>query len=360
MEPESSESAPTSSWNTVTPLSKYLAMALFVLLPFAGGYIGYVYGPQEVIEIERVVVKEKRVADTQFDESNDVMMDRNTSAITEFTYTSTSTDTYLGYYTTYTNEAWGETAECNGFVVLSPENETVMFFKDSIRRGNTVQRLSDDGYLMFNLPWESIPEMDKNKIISSSESNPISLRLSKLAQEGRDAWVCESFLSYTGISDVDDWLSQEVKFLPREYGPGESSTALTTKLPWDKHAGYIKGRVEENGVSYIGFDEVKFYRNGGSCSGLNGYCVIHDAQDVIKLELAHGARLTTNGISEGDNPCATLGQVTEPTIKEDALGVPTKCSGIILPQTKFDERRYYWLIMTEDGKVEHIVDQYVP
>jgi len=39
----------------VTPLSKYLAMALFVLLPFIGGWIGYMYAPEKVVEVERVV-----------------------------------------------------------------------------------------------------------------------------------------------------------------------------------------------------------------------------------------------------------------------------------------------------------------
>ncbi len=34
----------TSSLHTVTPLSKYLAMMLFVLLPFVGAYVGYQFG----------------------------------------------------------------------------------------------------------------------------------------------------------------------------------------------------------------------------------------------------------------------------------------------------------------------------
>lgn len=35
----------------VTPLSKYLAMALFILLPFIGGWIGYQYAPEKVVEV---------------------------------------------------------------------------------------------------------------------------------------------------------------------------------------------------------------------------------------------------------------------------------------------------------------------
>ena len=36
----------------VTKLSKYLAMILFIMMPFVGGYIGYVYAPEKVIEVE--------------------------------------------------------------------------------------------------------------------------------------------------------------------------------------------------------------------------------------------------------------------------------------------------------------------
>ena len=39
-----------SSLHQVTPLSKYLAMALFVILPFVGGYVGYNYAPEKVVE----------------------------------------------------------------------------------------------------------------------------------------------------------------------------------------------------------------------------------------------------------------------------------------------------------------------
>jgi hypothetical protein len=52
----------TSRLHQVTPLSKYLAMALFVILPFVGGWIGYTHAPEKVVEVERVVVKEIEVS----------------------------------------------------------------------------------------------------------------------------------------------------------------------------------------------------------------------------------------------------------------------------------------------------------
>jgi len=51
-----------SPLHTVTPLSKYLAMALFIILPFLGGWIGYTYAPEKVVEVEKVVLIEKETS----------------------------------------------------------------------------------------------------------------------------------------------------------------------------------------------------------------------------------------------------------------------------------------------------------
>jgi hypothetical protein len=40
----------------VTPISKYLAMALFVILPFVGGYVGYTFAPEKIVVIETAPV----------------------------------------------------------------------------------------------------------------------------------------------------------------------------------------------------------------------------------------------------------------------------------------------------------------
>ncbi len=45
----------SSSLNKVTPLSKFLAMALFILLPFIGGWVGYTYVPEKIVEVEKVM-----------------------------------------------------------------------------------------------------------------------------------------------------------------------------------------------------------------------------------------------------------------------------------------------------------------
>ncbi len=43
--------------NQITPVSKYLALALFVMLPFIGAYVGYHLAPEKVVEINTISVK---------------------------------------------------------------------------------------------------------------------------------------------------------------------------------------------------------------------------------------------------------------------------------------------------------------
>jgi len=48
-----------SNFTQVTPLSKYLAMTLFILIPFIGGWVGYYYAPEKtvkIVEIEKILV----------------------------------------------------------------------------------------------------------------------------------------------------------------------------------------------------------------------------------------------------------------------------------------------------------------
>lgn len=59
MEPEQTPNEqPVSRFKNlhkVTPLSKYLAMTLFVALPFLGCWIGYTYAPEKVVEVEKII-----------------------------------------------------------------------------------------------------------------------------------------------------------------------------------------------------------------------------------------------------------------------------------------------------------------
>lgn len=60
----------------VTTLSKYLALILFILMPFIGGWIGYTYAPERVVEVEKIVIKEispeESATGNQYEQSVDV------------------------------------------------------------------------------------------------------------------------------------------------------------------------------------------------------------------------------------------------------------------------------------------------
>lgn len=55
------ETQKKSTWTSVTPFSKYLALALFVTLPFVGFWLGYKYAPEKVVEVEGVVERESEL-----------------------------------------------------------------------------------------------------------------------------------------------------------------------------------------------------------------------------------------------------------------------------------------------------------
>jgi hypothetical protein len=57
MEPEVAQpkNSVESQLHRVTPLSKYLALTLFVALPFIGGWIGYTHAPEKVVVVEKVI-----------------------------------------------------------------------------------------------------------------------------------------------------------------------------------------------------------------------------------------------------------------------------------------------------------------
>lgn len=56
----------TGRLHEVTPLSKYLAMALFVLLPFVGGYVGYAFAPEKVVKMESVKIIEMQSEENKY------------------------------------------------------------------------------------------------------------------------------------------------------------------------------------------------------------------------------------------------------------------------------------------------------
>ena len=65
----------------VTPLSKYLALSLFIILPFLGGWIGYSLAPEKVVKVEKVVVQEASVSPVRTDVQNELSEDMDEQGV---------------------------------------------------------------------------------------------------------------------------------------------------------------------------------------------------------------------------------------------------------------------------------------
>lgn len=96
----------TNVWNTVTPLSKYLATTLFVALPFIGGWIGYTFAPEKIIEVEKIVEinKPSHVRESQQMSESESVSKWDTRELTN--YVATSTGVSFQY-----PEVWGPVEE---------------------------------------------------------------------------------------------------------------------------------------------------------------------------------------------------------------------------------------------------------
>lgn len=79
----------------VTPLSKYLAMILFIVMPFIGGWIGYMYAPEKVVEVERVVMPREESAKPINETVNNVADSNLTSFPDDSRYKTDGNSVYL-------------------------------------------------------------------------------------------------------------------------------------------------------------------------------------------------------------------------------------------------------------------------
>ena len=82
---ETHEAATKSRLHEVTSLSKYLALALFVALPFLGAYVGYQFVPIKVIEIDRTETVRDLAVKSAPDNAGTEMSNKENST-TEFAY----------------------------------------------------------------------------------------------------------------------------------------------------------------------------------------------------------------------------------------------------------------------------------
>lgn len=161
-----------------------------VLLVFLGAILGYAFAPEKVVE----KVLERPVYTTVVERVQTEKINEQSTNIALFT----------GHYLAHVDDYYGEestsskTVTCHTLVVDPPNNDLTEYFISLIQVGNTVQSRNSDGKLILHLPWEDIPESDKERIAQAT-TDPITLILQKKSQGGKGAPPCYSLVSYIGI-----------------------------------------------------------------------------------------------------------------------------------------------------------------
>lgn len=84
LHPEEQTPGKFENLHKVTPLSRYLAMTLFIALPFIGGYVGYALAPEKVIEVERSAVEKSSESENQTEARNTNEYNDTTDNLIEF------------------------------------------------------------------------------------------------------------------------------------------------------------------------------------------------------------------------------------------------------------------------------------
>ncbi len=100
--------AKTNVFTEVTLLSKLLAMVLFIALPFIGGWIGYTYAPEKVVEVEKIVEVEPEPEPILNEEQQ--VSTGTVGEVREIFY-STSGNVYIESYVCADHDAFGRSYE---------------------------------------------------------------------------------------------------------------------------------------------------------------------------------------------------------------------------------------------------------
>ncbi len=208
MEPENTNqevahATQISRLRQVTPLSKYLAMVLFIILPFVGGWIGYTYALVQVPETQQVIPEESIVKTPHKDIIQSFIADpkKLSNFLNDIENTIVTEELFLqtGTYKTYERSFLNFTDQCHG-LVTDPRSNNFWHFKTLLRTmfGNSVNHLDDWGRLVINLPWEQISYQDKARIISGDS---VTLELSEREPSYTSAPPCHSFFNFNRIVD---------------------------------------------------------------------------------------------------------------------------------------------------------------
>lgn len=123
--------------NQVTTFSKYLALGLFVLLPFIGGYVGYRLAPEKVEEINTPII-------TNMPEFTDITPELDTTQ-SEFEVVSDS-------LILQNNITWKEVLKVNGTDIIALAYPEILPVNTGFIQNPTNEFSGDPGLVGYYLP----------------------------------------------------------------------------------------------------------------------------------------------------------------------------------------------------------------
>lgn len=186
---------------------KFFSIVLVICLLILGFY--YLYKKDSDQEFFVEDAKQEDVATTSnkvIEQKNNIVDSSNKLQIND----DSEIEGYLqGYYFPYTKT--GEyvdvpfSEKCEGFVVKTGDENGLklkQYFTNMVIRGNTVNRLSDEGYLIINLNPNDIQKLDVLEQETLKNSNEVIISVKKLKQRPTEAKPCHSFVE---LYQVDEY-----------------------------------------------------------------------------------------------------------------------------------------------------------
>lgn len=395
--PHASESFFRRHFLTVTAFSKYLALILFVTLPFAGFWVGIQFvetASPSMVSIEedatsnthKVLTPASTKAASQGPTAKIVYTERVNGNLSLFTILSDGTDKKLIYSgTSRTNKN-----------ILEPvwaDNKTIQFqaYQDGSPIGSWKYFLiNDDGTGLrevdkpiVEVPLESTPLMDSRFSFSTTTENP-EVYYFYFNDNGKDVLVdtidltkcvCMCYpevdISYATASPANDFVmlhkDMNIEIVSLKDGskkviasgsrpslrvytgpsgktaePVETGDANVNGEPWGNYrvtnmdrVGYIRDAYNKSGFTYIDFDEIQFIYDD-RC--IDGYAIKNNDKATETLRVSNNANITFTGYNS------------------DSVVHPDVQSFINL----FVINLPYWINQSGDGEVTDIKEQYVP
>lgn len=318
----------------VTPLSKYLAMALFIVMPFVGGWIGYRYAPEKIVEVDQIVYK---------DPSNNITVNANNEGSWLYYFNPQG-----GYSIDYPSQWLFETKglnvvfrermltdEQNGLVYESEGEEVMLISIEKREPGETAEQWyarSTDGKGVFQ-------KMEASSVWRDG------IEYEEKLEEG--TWT-----TYAMTIRKD-----EVLLLSLNESLENIDSELLTQLPQNLRtppgdiAAYIKKVSTIGGTTYITFDDLLYRAVTPTCFGIGGYCTENSNTVLVTTPARNNAKLY------GWYNCAD--DTSSPGLVLDAMGVQNRCE-LTLNQMKDSPGTVYWLRFDDEGYVIDVVEQYAP